>query len=538
MAITPSTFAVEAEATLQFSQTGIVGARWGIREGGGSIDSNGLYSASGGSGAVTVRAMSNMWSGVDAQLTENADNSITCNTAGNYYRAYSGAALTAAGDQVEFIYTTKFFIGVRDATSAEWISSLGVLYYSVTSQYTCSPALVAGDRIAFIRIGSNQMGFKVNGTLVHTFAQTISGSLQPFISSHTVYVAIGDIMKAPFFSGGGVTGYSEATATGEVLPILQTPRNGYLEGYYDPHVLSYANGGSVPTLTDLSPHARHMTCSASHPTFHWSVLNGRHVVRWSGSSNPLKHTTTFALRCGWIVAKFDGTSLSAYQGLLSSALHSNILISQNTGTNFLDNGVTFQEFRSNERIYPMSSAPAPLNAFRVIFFRFWTTVTMDGLQLGQERDNTSRKFDGDVALLSVYSGDFPEDEIQQYSQAIADHFALTIAENVYPYQPDVDGVAETPTQTINIYDPPEGERIIEAIDDCKLEIDLKFSIADQSEVNAMRAFHAAYYQTALPMIYRDYRSTPPIDREGYIDGAYELAGSNNIYSYSFPFRER
>lgn len=110
--------------------------------------------------------------------------------------------------------------------------------------------------------------------------------------------------------------------------------------------------------------------------------------------------------------------------------------------------------------------------------------------------------------------------------------------DIYPYQADINGASENPAQAVNFYDPPEGARISEALGNSKRVVELRFSIADNREVKAMKKLYADHYAQATPIIYRDYRFTPPEDIEGYLDAPYELGGANNDWSYSFKIREK
>ncbi|MEZ5421859.1 MAG: hypothetical protein R2682_02035 [Pyrinomonadaceae bacterium] len=326
--------------------------------------------------------------------------------------------------------------------------------------------------------------------------------------------------------------------------LLPVGTNSGCELYCEAQTLGLSNGASVASFTDQSGKARDLTAASSRPTFQTAVLNGKAVVRWSGSQNPLVNAASIpGVRCGWIVAKYTGATFAIdYPGLLTSMLWHSLLLGTPTGGNLffdpqlIDPTQKF-EFRSNDRIYAHDAAPGPMNAFKLIFFRLWNPITMDGISLGQDRDFTARKWLGDVALAALYSRTFTEEEIRAYTKVLADNFALTLAD-VYEYQADTTGHDESPEQAVNFYDPPEGDRISEAIDDSKRVIDLKFSAAGQEEVKYMKAFHAGHYPTATPFFYRDYRVTPPEDIECYFDSQYELAGYGNDSGYAFTVRER
>lgn len=328
--------------------------------------------------------------------------------------------------------------------------------------------------------------------------------------------------------------------------LLPTGTNSGCELYCEAESLALSDGASVTTFTDQSGKGRNLAASSSKPIFKTAILNGKAVVRWSGTANPLTNAASIAgVRCGWIVAKYSGGSTWAadYLGLLTSLSSYGILLGSPTGTAVMFDAAALvppaiPEMRSNDRIYPSNALPGPMNAFKIFFFRLWgTQITMDGVSLGQDRGFTARKWNGDVALLALYSRNFTEEEIRASTKILAAQYALTLAD-VFEYQADWTGHNEQPEQAVNFYDPPEGDRISEAVNDSKRVLDLKFSAAGETEIKYMKSFFASHYPTATPFLYRDYRVTPPEDIEAYLNEPYELGGASNIFDYGLSIRER
>jgi hypothetical protein len=339
--------------------------------------------------------------------------------------------------------------------------------------------------------------------------------------------------------GAGVTNYSQATASvfiGEPNVVLRCRAQNQ----------TGANGANVSSFTDLSGNDRHLVCASSQPTLQTNVLNGKSVVRWTGAQNPL--AVTFAapvtVFTGYIVARFTGgATFSNYSGLLTDKLApvaggAPILVGDPNTDKFFNVNLQCFEYRFNERIFAQTSMIAPMSGnWAVIFFRFWRGLSLAGVQLGQDRDFANRKWTGDVAEIALYDRLFSEDEARAKSAEIAAYYGLTLAD-VYPYQADRDGITESFVQAINVYDPPEGSRISEVLSDPKKVLELRFSVADQQEIETMKRYHAQRYAAAQPCIYRDYRFTPPQDIEAYFDAPYELSGSKNNFSYTLKMRER
>jgi hypothetical protein len=261
------------------------------------------------------------------------------------------------------------------------------------------------------------------------------------------------------------------------------------------------------------------------------------VARFDGSQQPLRNSSLIPVRCGWVVAKYNASMFPDYKGLLSTFANYGVLVGNIGDVEWFDWQLPPWEFRSDDRIYPQSTFPGPMNQFKVLFFRFWDgPLNLDGIQLGADR-NFGRLWNGDVALLALYSRDFTEEEIRAHTQKLASNFGLAALADVYPYQADVSDTAETSLRTVNTYDPPEGDRIVEVLDAPKRLLNLKFSVAGEAEARAMKKFHRDHYPE-VPCIYRDYRFTPPEDIEGYINSPYELEGSMGDFQYSFAFREK
>lgn len=539
--ITPASFTIKNNYVKQFYATGIASPVWTLY-GPGSIDQNGIYVAPPtGWGDSVISAHSSTWEYFNtAYFQKNPDDSLTKinNTPGYYSQARSYARLTSVGDKVE-VYSHKnnpYWIGLTNGTTDSFVYFSGwqaVGEWHLAGNYTSGTIIInSGDLLTFQMIAGGYLRLSVNGVVKYTSQNTYTTALQFEVDAEapqdTVY-------KAPRFSGPGITNYTGAQASVFVQPELLTPAEG-CELYCEPHLLSAANGSPVANLPDLSGHGRDLTAANPAPILQTNVLNGKSVLRFN-ENQPLKNPASFPVRCGWMVVKYDGPYFPVYTGLLTGYQYAAVLVGNIFNTIFYYFLDKFFEVRSNDRIYPASNAPAPMQQYRIIFFRYWNDpVQMDGVQLGTDRDFTSRLWKGDVALLALYSRDFTEAEIRTATKRIADNFNLPLAD-VYPYQADTTDTTETPAQSVNVYDPPEGTRIVEVLDDPKRLLELKFSVAGQAEVRLMQEFHRTHFPE-VSCIYRDYRFTPPEDIEGYLDSPYELDGSKNDFEYSFRFKEK
>lgn len=538
--ITPSYKRLKHNYWQQFYSSGITSPVWTLY-GGGTLDQAGTYIApSAGWGDVFISAGTDFWKGVGPNVTLNPDDSLTVNTPDwLWQQAESFATLTAPGDYFEVrIYDpSSYLLMVTDSTRSKSFGIYSGQYYEVNGGppvFGSGFSLAVGDMMLIQRDGTKLKLYQ-NGTLVATslYDFDFPVHLELGISAN---IPFGGHIQKPSAGGPGLQYYTSATAHVFIEPAVPLPLEG-CELYLDAAYNFTTHGNPVSVLPDISGNNRNLTASASQPTLQTNVLNTRPVVRFNSSDPLINSTANFHVRCGFAVVKYDGPYFPTYVGLLTGMNNAAVLVGNIYDTrwfDFLDPNV---EIRSNDRIHPINNAPAPMQQFRIVFFRYWAgAMYMDGVQLGSDRNFLGRKWKGDVAMLALYSRDFLEEEIRLYSKRLADAYALTLAD-VYPYQADSAELTETPLQTVNLYDPPEGDRIVEVLDTPRRLLNLSFSAANQSEVRTMKAFHAAHYPE-VPCIYRDYRFTPPEDILGYIDSPYEIEGSTNEFAYAFAFREK
>lgn len=539
--IIPASVTLKNNYVKQFYSSGITSPVWTLY-GPGSLDQNGIYIAPPtGWGDFTVEAASSFWLNTNAtNLQRNSDDSlIVLHTDWLWQQAESNSNITQTGDYFEVeVYDPSCYVLL--ATNSARDKVFGLQSACVYELFDGAPLIgpsnsfSLGDTIRIEKLSDHRLRISKNGVSLGVSVNqfTFPVRLELGLSAAT---DLGRIIKKPKARGDGITNYTSAQAAIFIQPELLTPSDG-CELYCEPQLLSSPNGTSITNLPDVSGNHRHLTAASPAPILQTNVLSGKSVLHFN-ESQPLKNPTPFPVRCGWMVVKYDGPDFPAYTGLLTGYQYAAILVGNISNTIFYDFLDKFFEIGSNDRIYPASDAPAPMQQYRIIFFRYWNDpMYMDGVQLGSDRYFTDRLWKGDVALLALYSRDFTEEEIRTHTKRIADNFALPLAD-VYPYQADTTDTTETPARSVNVYDPPEGQRIVEVLDDSKRLLDLKFSVADQAEIRTLQQFHRAHYPD-VPCIYRDYRFTPPEDIEGYIDSPYEIEGSKNDFEYSFRFKEK
>jgi hypothetical protein len=144
-----------------------------------------------------------------------------------------------------------------------------------------------------------------------------------------------------------------------------------------------------------------LTGTAVYPTFETNVQNGRGVVRFSGTSNPLTHTGTFTFRHLWIVAKYSGGSTFANAaGLITNTAGTIGLYGVNGDDVFADitgmGGVSWKAYVGGVLV-ANNAIPIPLT-FKLIELRADAPVSMAGLVLGR-KGTGGAKWNGDFGEM-------------------------------------------------------------------------------------------------------------------------------------------
>ncbi len=308
-----------------------------------------------------------------------------------------------------------------------------------------------------------------------------------------------------------------------------------LELFVEADRLSVADGGAVSVFTDLSGNLRHLTAAANPPILRSNALNNKKEVVWDGTKNPLRYTGDISIKCGFIVCRING-DFTDYSGVLTTLTEGILVGNKFWQDRFFPFDYKYFEFRLDDRIYPPTNAPAPVNRYGIIFFRFAQNLKADGVQLGGDRDFAGRKLNGSVALLALYSGYFCESEIRDNYAAIANSYALPL-ENVFPAQGSKTD-AVTLRRRVLYSRSISGAVKARVKDRSRKSFDLKFGSRSQRQLEKSEAFWNDFYLSKT-FLYRDYNLYPPVDTivELPVETDFAYSGSINLFDYSFPVVE-
>jgi len=303
-----------------------------------------------------------------------------------------------------------------------------------------------------------------------------------------------------------------------------------LKLFVEGNSLPGANGAQVTTWADLSGNGRDLTAASAKPVIQTNAVNGKKAVAWDGTKNPLTNSDPFQITSGFMVAKIN--EFTNFNGLLSTLDHYGILI----GNHYLtDKWFNFSydrfEIRLNDRISPIENAPAPLDEWGIIFFRFWTGLQCDGIQIGSDRAFNGRLLNGSVAMLALYDRGWCESDIRKMHESIASSYQRPI-ENVFPFQGSKSDQYSIGKQVLS---DGQNEPVLRLKRGARKAFDFNFTFRSQSEFKAARAFWDANYP-AKSFLWRDYNVITPEDTPVRIpvDSEFEFRGNNGTtVNYGF-----
>ena len=551
MAISPTSKGLYLGQTQQFTQDGAA-TKWGVRSGQGTISTGGLYTAA-ARGPVVIRAMTDIWETIDPHLSYAPNNDLTVNDNSDYLFARSYARLTTAGDQIDYDYTAAYSTGVEDTASHFYTVAFGLVYCG-TVQYTPSPALTAADVVSFVRIGSNQVGCKINGVLVHTFTQVATGNLRPtVVSLFTSGGFVGAVLKAPRFSGSGITGYTEYTAAVTVDidptpylgdPLVQFVPKAYLEAWHATDKMLVTEDDI--TLVDISRNSRHVTASGDLPAIEAGKKNGLPAVYFDGTNDPFIYTGAVSCKHLFCVCAYEEEEFGAgeFPGIISDISTYGLLAGEEDSDefhNFTANGV--YGFANSDVGLTLDNAQAPVNGtFAVIELIFPAALPLSGIVIGRDRGNASRKWKGWFLESLIYS------EVKTAYDRMLTYRYFAMKYHLWPLNgsgtlnrfpfPSNHTEAVDRVQDYQLSEPYEGEPTALLRGGLRREYQLPFLVRHQAEFQAAEAF-IAEHQPLTHFTYRDYRFTPVRDVEGQATSSIKEQGSDTIskFNYSFDFRE-
>lgn len=323
-------------------------------------------------------------------------------------------------------------------------------------------------------------------------------------------------------------------------------RDGMLAWHF-PEPSAAANGSSVSSVTDFSGNNRALTATGAYPVLSKRILNSNDGIYFDGTRSPLKYTGSLFARHIFIIASFEPAVFTGNEGLLSDTATFPLLVGAGAGSGLFYN--LGYETSAPGYIYRIQNVPlaesaqqAPVQArIAMIELLFPSGIGLDGLQIGQDRGLTGRKWKGLYFESIVYDktlDDFARQGI--YNYAAAKYTLWQQNESglfVFPFAANHSrglSVERTFFQSKSY----SGASVNLLRSEPKAAYAPAYNWRRESEYLAAKTFHAEHYGIK-DFIFRDYKFSTPLDTQ--VEFTSELSESGNesrFYNYSFSARGR
>lgn len=164
-----------------------------------------------------------------------------------------------------------------------------------------------------------------------------------------------------------------------------------------------------------------LTSTSPHPLCITNEQNGNRIIRNDGTKSPLTNSSVFSFRHLFVVAKYNGANFSGYPGLVTDLNSGWGGLIGNSGTNkFYSlpamNNYTTWKARVNGLQVNADLIPGPMNAFKLIHISASSPVPMSGLSVGQDRQDATRRWNGDIAEIIFYEKPLLESDVWEIEE--------------------------------------------------------------------------------------------------------------------------
>lgn len=185
-------------------------------------------------------------------------------------------------------------------------------------------------------------------------------------------------------------------------------------------------------FADYSGNNRHISAASNAPPIITEQIGKYSAFYFDGTKSPLITSTLpdLLIKHIFIVAKFDGSVFTGFNGLLSDFDNLAVLFGNDADSvKFFNLGLGF-DYRKNNVVYAESNLAAPMNEWALIEIQKASGMPFGGWQIGQDREDTTRKwkgwFAGDAAFSRVLSADERRRAILYYNLRFGNYLGTPV----------------------------------------------------------------------------------------------------------------
>jgi hypothetical protein len=295
------------------------------------------------------------------------------------------------------------------------------------------------------------------------------------------------------------------------------------------------------SINDYSGHDRHLICSSSGaPALTSDVLGGQPGWYFDGSSNPLVASgPVTGIKHIFVVLSFDEATFTNFRGVLSDETAMPILVSNNSGDTFVDQGFTSFQYRKSDVIYDPSSQKAPIDGgFAFLELIIPDGIDLDGIQIGQDTSDTARKHLGyfvENLMYSVVLTDLGRFRLLNYF-AMRYHLwqrAVDAGPWVFPFAANR-GRSQAQDRENFLSEPYDGPLKALVRGDYKSKWSAGYALRVEAEFKAAEAFFREHYPIT-DFIFRDWHYYPAKDYQVRFASPLNEQGADTTYRFNYTF---
>lgn len=177
----------------------------------------------------------------------------------------------------------------------------------------------------------------------------------------------------------------------------------------------YQPGGSAGhVIYDSSGNERTLEGNeSSSPVLATNILGGHPAWYFDGAVDPLVYTGSVTLKHVFILASNEDATFDGFQGLLTGPTTGDVLVGDDGTTKFFDLGIS-NLYSNAGTSYDEDNQQAPMSGtFRLLEVKNSGGITLDGIQIGQQRALTARKWQGHFVEMIGFERVLSLEEIRQ-----------------------------------------------------------------------------------------------------------------------------
>ncbi|MEO8650515.1 MAG: hypothetical protein ABI539_15235 [Acidobacteriota bacterium] len=292
---------------------------------------------------------------------------------------------------------------------------------------------------------------------------------------------------------------------------------------------------------DYSGADRYIFCTAGAgaPVIQANLLNGQSGWYFDGTKDPLARSVSVTPKHIFILAAANEATFATYRGLLSGVTTGDILVGD-SGTNKFYNlyGGSSMVYKKSGVQHDLNAMLAPMSGnFELIEVSWVDGFPSNGIQVGQQKGDTSRKFKGwwiDQQLYSTVQGELPVERIYRYyAMRYQVWQKSTSGLYVFPFAANRTRSEERDREHY-LSEPYDGDPKALVRGGFEGRYSLPFMLREQEEFIAAKAFFDQHYPLGK-FVFRDYRYYPYKEITGRFASPFREQGSDVTYRFNYSF---